>query len=831
MEPDADVLLGRPGEWVTISESGIECRFWIDAEPDPVQAVILESRSFYELDLLRALRELVPESPRVVDAGANIGNHSVFFARICGAEWLLPIEPNPAVLPELRANLGANGCETAVLDHLGLALGAKRDVLGLRLSGADRLIRNRGGARLVEEAEEGEAEITVVPLDDLVDGRVDLLKIDVEGMAVEVLRGAEGVLASSKPLLAVEVGVEEMPAFWEWAGETGYQLLAAFADYPGLTNIVLRPATRARGSGPAGSDDAEARMAQALSAAAVANAEVERANLAAARFQEAAEAAERETAELSARAEDDAAEAASRIEVGEQALAEAETRIEVGEQALAEAETRIAALEARSAELQYELVVHGAELQRLRLIEDSLVWRATYPLRRLIGMLPVSARRGVRAALRRLAHQVRRIRDAVRWRPTRRGQAPAAAAAVEDRPSAPPDAAVASDGSAQTATAVDGDDRRRAFVIDSRWPEPDRDSGSVDAMNLLGELSRLGYQVTFFAIDPESDDKYRDHLEELGVDCLPCASPGALKRFLKAEGESLELCVLSRVHSGGVYFEEVRRLAGGARLVFNTVDLHFLREEREASLAGDSRRAIAAGATQERELYLVRQADVTIVVSAEERRLLEDAVPGARVAELPLAREPHPPATPFGPRKGVGFVGSFAHLPNVDSVQFLVGEVWPIVLRELPDCELTIVGTGLPPGALGPAAGVRYLGHVPDLEPWFEGLRATIAPLRYGAGAKGKIVSSLAHGVPCVATEVAVEGMGLAEGDGVLIGATADDLAARLVEVYGDPELWSELSSAGFELARREFSLTAWQEGFRAALNAAGVRDGVAEAS
>ena len=112
----------------------------------------------------------------------------------------------------------------------------------------------------------------------------------------------------------------------------------------------------------------------------------------------------------------------------------------------------------------------------------------------------------------------------------------------------------------------------------------------------------------------------------------------------------------------------------------------------------------------------------------------------------------------------MGFVGSFGHLPNVDAVKFLVGEVWPIALRELPECELTIVGTGLPPGALGTTAGVRYLGHVPDLAPWFEGLRATIAPLRYGAGAKGKIVSSLAHGVQCVATEVAVEGMGLAEG-------------------------------------------------------------------
>ena len=153
--------LDRPGRWVTVSEAGIDCSFWINAEPDVVQSVIEATRSFYEVDALRLLRQLLRPAPRIVDVGANIGNHSVFFARICGAQWVLPIEPNPEVLPELRANLAANRCSAADLTHLGVAAGAERGVLGIRLDGADRVIRNRGATRLVPDMGEDEPRIQV----------------------------------------------------------------------------------------------------------------------------------------------------------------------------------------------------------------------------------------------------------------------------------------------------------------------------------------------------------------------------------------------------------------------------------------------------------------------------------------------------------------------------------------------------------------------------------------------------------------------------------------------------------------------------------------------
>jgi glycosyltransferase involved in cell wall biosynthesis len=101
---------------------------------------------------------------------------------------------------------------------------------------------------------------------------------------------------------------------------------------------------------------------------------------------------------------------------------------------------------------------------------------------------------------------------------------------------------------------------------------------------------------------------------------------------------------------------------------------------------------------------------------------------------------------------------------------------------------------------------VRYGGPVADAAPWFESLRLTVAPLRYGAGVKGKVVSSLAAGVPCVATPVAVEGMGLRDGDGVLVAATPELLAGRVLRAHADPNLWAGLSAGGLAQAAARFS-------------------------
>jgi len=118
---------------------------------------------------------------------------------------------------------------------------------------------------------------------------------------------------------------------------------------------------------------------------------------------------------------------------------------------------------------------------------------------------------------------------------------------------------------------------------------------------------------------------------------------------------------------------------------------------------------------------------------------------------------------------------------------------------------------------------VNALGHMPDVAPWFEGLRLTVAPLRFGAGAKGKVASSLAAGVPCIATSIAAEGMSLSDGAGVLVENDPAAFAARLRDAYTDKALWNRLSAGGLAYAAETLSPSRWQDRLDALLRQIGL--------
>ncbi len=423
---------------------------------------------------------------------------------------------------------------------------------------------------------------------------------------------------------------------------------------------------------------------------------------------------------------------------------------------------------------------------RLAELEASASWRLTRPVRRLAYAIPRPLYKSVRGAPSRL---LRAVRGGARQQP------------VPPAPARPGPA----DGPA-------------ALLIDDHWPRSDRDAGSIEIVNLAEALMGFGFEVWFaadrdHAADVGGGSPGRDALTARDVRCLGPVDAPSVGAFLEREGGRFALVVLNRVYGGGRFLEDVRRHCTGARVVFNTIDLHHLRLRREAELHGDAAVSTAAVATREREEALAREADATVVVSEAERDLLAASVPGANIVVLPLAREARPPRTPFGARSGVGFIGGFAHAPNLDAVRFFLAEVWPLVLRGNPRCEFSIVGAGLPSAVLDGAPGVvRYHGPVADAAPWFESLRLTVAPLRYGAGVKGKVVSSLAAGLPCVATPVAVEGMGLGDGEGgVLVAATPELLADRILRAHEDPALWARLSAGGLAHVAARFSPAEWR--------------------
>lgn len=458
------------------------------------------------------------------------------------------------------------------------------------------------------------------------------------------------------------------------------------------------------------------------------------------------------------------------------------------------------------------LAAEAAALRsRLYSIESSSLWRATAPVRRVGSAIPPELRRLLRRTSRLLWWGVT-LQLPSRWRAWQASRSAAARFARY-----PSEQGIATQSPLSPTAANLTEDAPVALIIDNCWPQPDRDSGSVDTINMVDALLELGFRVIFAAdLEFGAAASSLTALLRRGVHCLQPSETSSITAFLGREGIRIDLCILNRIFGGGRFLEAVQRSDALPRLVFNPVDLHFVRQEREARLRGDSQGVILAGATRKREEQLVCQTDATIVVSAAERTLLAESVPDAYVVQLPLAREIQPPKTPFEARTGIGFIAGFSHLPNVDALQFFLAQIWPLVTDNLPDCEFTIVGPDLPAGMLENVRGtVRYLGHLPEIWDWLESLRVTVAPLRYGAGAKGKVASSLAAGVPCVTTSVGAEGMELQHGVNVLIADSSQDFAAQIERAYTDPILWSLISAGAQQHAEKRLSIANWRRLFR----------------
>jgi len=351
---------------------------------------------------------------------------------------------------------------------------------------------------------------------------------------------------------------------------------------------------------------------------------------------------------------------------------------------------------------------------------------------------------------------------------------------------------------------------KRVLIVDATTPMPDHDSGSLRMVNLMRVLADLGCQTSFMPENRLRVERYTDALQELGVEALHAPYAQDPVKFLRERGREFDLVILSRHYVAASFVGLVRLYAPQARLAFDTVDLHYLREQRAAELAGDAALARHAAATRAQELKLIRESDVTLVVSPVEKELLARDAPGARVEVLSNVHEVYGCRKPFGERRDVVFVGGFQHPPNTDAVEWFIGEAFARVRAELPDVRFHVIGSRVPT-SISALAGEHVLVHgfVEDILPYMDDCRVSVAPLRYGAGVKGKVNMAMSCGLPVVATTVAVEGMHVRAGVDVLVADDAAAFAADVVRLYRDEALWNTLSANGLANVERHFSFAA----------------------
>lgn len=356
---------------------------------------------------------------------------------------------------------------------------------------------------------------------------------------------------------------------------------------------------------------------------------------------------------------------------------------------------------------------------------------------------------------------------------------------------------------------------RHILVIDHKIPMPDQDSGSIDMQNILSIMANDIGRVHFFPLrNRKYIDRYQKPLEILGVECAHAPFYGSLRGFIDERSHLITDVWLSRCSIAGGTIDLVRKMLPNANVIFHTVDLHFLRESRQQSVVHG--RTLALAHLAEREFEIMRKVDRTVVISQHEAEIL--ASHGIRnVHVLPLVRSFQPPiARSFADRRGVLFFGGFEHQPNVDAVDYLVNKIWPEVrdlcqARSIPSIPLIIAGSKMPSrfGAFE-SRDIKPIGYVQDTTQLFSEVRLSAAPLRYGAGLKGKVLSSVAEGVPVVGTEIAFEGFPLVKRNDASspfkLGNTAGEIASLIVALYDDDAWWSAASVAGIRYARTHFA-------------------------
>lgn len=362
--------------------------------------------------------------------------------------------------------------------------------------------------------------------------------------------------------------------------------------------------------------------------------------------------------------------------------------------------------------------------------------------------------------------------------------------------------------------------RGRLLVVDGTTPDASRDSGSLRLMEMFEIFRSLGWSVTFCPDDARTSRADMIRLGRFGVEILVFSSAEGLPRWLAEHGSELRAVMLCRHTVAGQYLHIVRKYAPQARLIFDTVDLHFVREQRAAELSGQASMLRQAKLSRQSELSLIGDSDVTFVVSPDEQALLHTLAPTAHVELVSNIHVIHGCTPPHGERRDLLFVGGHGHPPNVDAMRWIANAILPEVRKVDPDVVVHILGDLSDALRLELARdGLQLHGRVRDLGPWMDTCLASLAPLRFGAGVKGKINMSMSYGLPVIATPLAVEGMHLHDWDNVLLAEEAEVFAQAYRQLRDDPPLWSRLSAAGLENIKHYFSIEAATRTLQRVLN------------
>ena len=354
-------------------------------------------------------------------------------------------------------------------------------------------------------------------------------------------------------------------------------------------------------------------------------------------------------------------------------------------------------------------------------------------------------------------------------------------------------------------------DSHKVMIIDWKYPEADKDSGSHRMVEIIRIMLELNIEISFVSQAIDQDPEYNNRLRELNISTY-LGIDGALEHLAEA-GQSYRYVYMARPNTAETFLPFIQLYCSNAKLIYDTVDLHYVRMRRAVKLLSAYSETEKSSIIKETERYYAREliisksSDKVIVVSDEEMKHLDDEDASLDIVTIPNIHTITELTPGFEERYGLLFIGGFDHQPNKDAMIYFCNEIMPLISEALANITITIVGSNMPSEISNlESKHVKPLGYVKDLKQFLAEARVFVAPLRYGAGMKGKVGLSMSHGLPVVGTSIAAEGFGVIDGKEMLVTDSPSQFAEYTVSLYRNPEQWNRLSKNSKSFIKKNYS-------------------------
>lgn len=344
--------------------------------------------------------------------------------------------------------------------------------------------------------------------------------------------------------------------------------------------------------------------------------------------------------------------------------------------------------------------------------------------------------------------------------------------------------------------------------ISGAMPTHDKDSGSNRLLEIILAFKKLNYNCIICVENVFENDKYVQFYKQLGVIVyVESFQFDSCKSFLKSLN-SIDYIWFYGPNTLKNYFNKVSKFLPNTKTIFDMVDIHFLRYQRAIEIE-PSRISLKKRYKKyfTIETKLAKKVDFVIAISDKEKAFMSDYLPDNKIVTIsnvhyPKVKQNEIPT--FINRENLLFIGS-SHTPNIDAVHYLYNEIMPLVWETLPNIKVQIIGSVNKEVNSITHKNIEFLGFVENVEPYFLNSKLMIAPLRYGAGVKGKVGQAFEYYLPVVTTSIGAEGMFLENELNAIIADNAVDFANKIIEVYTQNEIWDKLSKNS-ELSLYPFS-------------------------